>query len=1700
MKRKSQVLALLLAGAMAMPMTSTPVVAYAAGNEASNSTYAQLVNGSAFVTNFTYTSGINTGAGTAVFADTGETVTGSNRALAINESVTIKIPNGFKYYNGTYYDIYFKVTNTSATELTNNNWTCAPSDGYITVQPNTTSNTSFDYEIWLQSGDTRVKDVMIVAGSCYTADQEGARPYGDDGSVYTNIPVNSLSWDSNNSCWTPTGYDASNRYIIGHGMTSENSVQGGYVRKNCSGGAEMLVGYLVHTITFANDKDGGGSVTPSSSQVPEGQTITAPKATPDAGYYLKNWTADTDVTLNDGTVIKAGDPIAPDQISQIEPNTSMTITANFEKYTIKVEDDTKSGEDLNVYDGNSNLIASASVEAADVTYDGTAYNTKSDKITTDLTAIQKYFPNATVDTTKTTYYLAGVDGAITETKTNASNSGAATEGAAPKDAGTYYVKETINLDNSGTTKEIYTKYTISPKKITAVVTANDKYYDGTTDAAVKSQTVDTGVAGDSFTISGAEVAFTDKNAGTDKAVTVTNTSMTATPAAGTKADNYTITYPTATTAAIKKKDVNVTVTANNKAYDGNTNATVKEVTVNSEDLVKGESLTAGGVTVSFADASVGDNKTVNVDSSKATVTPGAGTDADNYNVIYPATTTANITKAANTATITNLDQMSKTYDGQAVTTPVVTATSTGAQTVKYRKKGEDDSAWTTTVPKDAGEYEVQVTVAADDNYDETTANGSFTISPKEITAVVTAKDKTYDGTKTATVDSQTVDTGIKGESFTISGAEVEFTDKNVGTDKEVTVTSTKMTATPAEGTNANNYTITYPTKTTADITAKKVTATVTAKDKPYNGKTDADVTTAVDTGITGETLEVTGVTGTFSDPNVGEGKTVTVDSTKPVVTPGDGTDAKNYEVTYPETTKANITKADQAAPDKDALQKTATPETIDGKNDGKIAGLEPGMQYRLKGSDEWITVTENNKDAELPDGTYEVRYAEDGNHKASDPVDVTVEKGKMLNVIVVPEAEKQVGYTLTSDKNEASWDDTATATFTVAEGYTMTDKFALVINGTKYTKDQMTPVEGKDGTYTFTISKIEEDKTISVEGVADVTPPTGEITITKTTWKEVINKVTFGKFFKNDTLVTINPTDPESGSKLKSIEYYVSDKQLTEDEIKAIGTTEGTGWTAYDQTEKFTIDRNSVNVVYAKLTDNAGNVTYLSSDGVVIYTDSEQDTEGITYTRTSKADVTAKVKLNDNTIKSIANGDKVLVEGTDYTVAEDGTITFKASYLESLPASDTANTLTISYNPKGLDYVDDGDENEAPETTTLNLKVVKASGTANIANLDQLNKTYDGEAITTPTVTAASTGAQTVVYRKKGTDDDAWTATVPVDAGDYEVKVTVAADDNYDQAEVTGDFTIAKKEITAVVTANDKVYDGTKTATVKDQTVETGVKGDAFTISGAAVEFTDKNAGSDKAVTVTNKDMKATPVGDTKADNYTIIYPTATTASITKKAVTAAATAKDKTYDGKTDAEVTITADTGIDGEKITVTGATGEFNTAAVGKDKEVTVDTKDAKAAAEKDTDLNNYEITYPTTTTASITKIPGEISITNLDKLSKTADGKAITTPTTKSNSTGKQTVMYRKKGESDDAWTTKAPTEAGEYEIKVSVAEDDTHTAAETTGTFKITAAQTTAKSTGVKTGDMAQPLAYGLTAGLSGIAAAVAAFMKRKKRK
>lgn len=138
---------------------------------------------------------------------------------------------------------------------------------------------------------------------------------------------------------------------------------------------------------------------------------------------------------------------------------------------------------------------------------------------------------------------------------------------------------------------------------------------------------------------------------------------------------------------------------------------------------------------------------------------------------------------------------------------------------------------------------------------------------------------------------------------------------------------------------------------------------------------------------------------------------------------------------------------------------------------------------------------------------------------------------------------------------------------------------------------------------------------------------------------------------------------------------------------------------------------------------------------------------------------------------------------------------------------------------KGTETFDNGEALGAKEN-----QVLLADGVV-------LGKTYDGEAYTLSAEAFTKNGDGAITLEYKGADETEWSSEAPANAGNYKLRVSVAATSEWKAAQATFDFTIDKKQLTVSgTTVADKVYDGSDTATVTAGTLAGLVSGDETSV------------------------------------------------------------------------------------------------------------------------------------------------------------------------------------------------------------------------------------------------------------------------------
>jgi filamentous hemagglutinin family protein len=397
----------------------------------------------------------------------------------------------------------------------------------------------------------------------------------------------------------------------------------------------------------------------------------------------------------------------------------------------------------------------------------------------------------------------------------------------------------------------------------------------------------------SDTVSGLTAAYKDKNAGTDKTVTVSGYTIYD----GNFGGNYNVTIVDNNTGVITAKEISVTgITANNKVYDGTTTATVDTSMAALSGVIETDtvSVSAESAAGEFDNKNVGTGKTVTVNNLDLT-----GTDKDNYKLLATdTTTTADITPKE--ISVTGITASNKVYDG----TTTATLNTSGADLAGVI---ETDTV-SVSAESAAGEFDnknvgdgkavtvnnLVLTGTDKDNYMllDSGAMTTGNITPKNIEVTgITVSNKVYDGTVTATLNASGA-----GFSGVISGDEVNidtaslsglFDDKNAGTGKTVKLDG----LVGKSGADAGNYIFDPSYSTTADITPAPLTLQASTNTKIYDGTTSASAIPVITSGtvMSGDTIIMSEV---YADKHAGSGKTLT-----PSATIDDGNGGNNYNVT-----------------------------------------------------------------------------------------------------------------------------------------------------------------------------------------------------------------------------------------------------------------------------------------------------------------------------------------------------------------------------------------------------------------------------------------------------------------------------------------------------------------------------------------------------------------------------------------------------------------------------------------------------------------------------------------------------------------------------------------------------------------------------------------------------------------------------------
>ncbi|MGK5075287.1 YDG domain-containing protein [Janthinobacterium sp. ZB1P44] len=1061
-------------------------------------------------------------------------------------------------------------------------------------------------------------------------------------------------------------------------------------------------------------------------------------------------------------------------------------------------------------------------------------------------------------------------------------------------------------------------YTVTAKEITLTgISAVDKIYDATTTAALNAASVGYSglINGDTVSLAGIGTgSFADKNAGVNKAVTVSGYTLS-----GLDAGNYVVTQPTGLTASISKANLAVSgIAAANKTYDATTGATLSgaaSVTALGSDIVS----VAGTGTGSFADANAGSNKAVSVTGYTLT-----GADAGNYNLVQPNAVSATINKAD------VIVSGSKTYDGAtSVAGSTLTATGVAGQTFSVTGAGDASNLSSKNVQNGAALASATgLSLGSSSNgglasnYNAIgVAGSSYTVSAKAITLTgISAVDKIYDATTTAALNTASVAYSglVGGDTVTLAGSGTgSFADKNAGVNKVVSVSGYTLS-----GADAGNYVVTQPSGLTATIgKASLAVSGISAANKTYDATTGATLSGAASvTALGNDIVSVAGTgTGSFADANADSNKAVSV--TGYTLT---GADAGNYNLVQPNAVSATINKADVIV---------SGSKTYDGAT--SVAGSTltatgvAGQQFSVTGAGDASNLSSKNvqSGAALASATG-LSLGSSSNGGLSSNYNALSTTGSSYTVTAK-------GITLTGiSAADKTYDATTTATLNTASvaysGLVGGDTVTLAGSGTGSFADKNAGVNKVVSVSGYTLSGADAGNYV-------VTQPSG---LTATIGKAslaVSGIAAVDKTYDATTGATLSGTAAVSALGSDSVTVAGSGTGNFADANAGVGkAVTVTGYVLGGH------DAGNYNLVQPASVTATINKADVIVSGSKTY-DGATSVAGSTLTATGVAgqqfSVTGAGDASNLSSKNVQSG-AALASATGLSLGSSSNGGLSSNYNA---LSTTGSSYTVTAKGITLTGISAADKTyDATTTATLNTASVAYSGLVG------------GD-----TVTLAGSGTGSFADKNAGVNKAVSVSGYTLsgaDAGNYVINQPSGLTATINKA------SLAVSGIAAV----DKTYDATTGATLSGTAAVAALGGDSVSVTGAGVgSFADKNAGANKAVSVSGYTLSGADAG-----NYVINQPSGLTATIARAALTVSGiTAADKAFDGSTAATVS-TANATLAGkfgsDDITL-ASTGQFSDAAAGVGKTVNLSSIYGGA------DIGNYVVTGQAQAIASITGEP-------------------------------------------------------------------------------------------------------------------------------
>ncbi|ENV16590.1 beta strand repeat-containing protein, partial [Acinetobacter guillouiae] len=802
----------------------------------------------------------------------------------------------------------------------------------------------------------------------------------------------------------------------------------------------------------------------------------------------------------------------------------------------------------------------------------------------------------------------------------------------------------------------------------------------------------------------------------------------------------------------------------------------------------------------------------------------------------------------------------------------------------------------TVTGKDAGQY-TNTATGIDKNYELSFVNGSLDIAKAKATVTANSVSTTYNG-KDQTAAGFTATGLVNGETESVlSGVNATVTAKDAG---QYTNSATGLD---------KNYELTL-IDGSLDIAKAKATVTANSVSTTYSGK-DQTAAGFTATGlVNGETESVlSGVTATVTAKDAGKyNNTVT------------GVD-KNYDLTLIDGSldiakaKATVT-ANSVSTIYNGKDQTAAGFSAIGLVNGETTTVLSGVSATVTGKD----AGQYTNTATGIDKNYELSFVNGSLDIAKAKATVTANS---VSTTYNGKDQTAAGFTATGLVNGE------------------TESVLSGVNATVTAKDA--------GQYTNSATGLDKNYELTlIDGSLDIAKAKATVTA---------NSVSTTYSGKDQTAAGFTATglvNGETESVLSGVTATVTAKDAGKYNNTVTGVDKNYDLTLIDGSldiakAKATVTANSVSTTYNGKNQTAAGFTATG----LVNGETESVLSGVSATVTAKdagqytnsatgidknyelsfvdgsLDIAkAKATVTANSLNTVYNGKDQTAAGFTATGLVNGET---ESVLSGVSATVTAkdagkytNTATGLDKNYELSFVDG----------SLDIAKAKATVTAN-----SLNTVYNGK-----DQTAAGFSASGLVNGETESVLSGVSATVTgKDAGKYTNSAT-GVDKNYELTFVDGALDIAKAKINQVtgISANNRIYDATTNATLNTGSAQfTGmVAGDELKVASATGQFSDKNVGIAKQVSI-----QGVSLSGADAHNYELVNNTAqTTADIRQANIQniAGITANNRTYNGLTAAELNLSNAqfNGIyAGDNLNVATATGQFDSATTGQAKNVSI-----------------------------------------------------------------------------------------------------------------------------------------------------------------